>query len=165
MLYEYGTTRVVFFCGNFAIKFLRFRPFRIINRFLHWRKRGAIVEQLVSIDPSIPVAAVKYITGGLRGNLEERRFYKEHPELPLAPTLFTFLGLVNIQRRGEKIEESDLFKCPFREFAHLEKDLRKVEHFGWIDGKIHLLDYGTVRVNDLIAQRQTEELAVELAHL
>jgi hypothetical protein len=53
--------------------------------------------------------------------------------------------------------------CPFREIAHTDIDLRKVEHFGRIDGRIVLLDYGSSSVNTDIARicnKNPEGLAV-----
>jgi hypothetical protein len=133
--FSYGSTRWVFCIGDLAFKIAR--PM-IIPR-LRSKKRLDL-ERLIQILRSA-------IVDGIVANLEERRFYKANPDKKVAPTLFSLLGVVNICRRGTIIKEEDLQKCPFRESSYFHKDLKKVEHFGWIDGEIYLLDYGFRPIN------------------
>ena len=152
MTFDYGTTRFVFCVGGVAIKIARIHPVRWMFRFFYWKKRGGVTKKLSTIATSRVKAILMVIAGGIIGNIEEYWFSHQHPELPIARTIFSFFGLVNIQVRGKPIKEEELPLCPFREYAHLEYDLRRIEHFGWINGRGCLLDYGTHHVNVLLAE-------------
>lgn len=154
MYFAYGSSRYVLCIGNIAIKVARFdQLFRHIFRYFYWQKNGGAMRRIVGTYGSPLFLLTQILFGGILSNLEERDFYKRNKELPVAPTFFSLFGLVNIQARGKRLRNKDLTVCPFREYAHLEVDLRKPEHFGQIDGRICLLDYGHVGVNNLIAPR------------
>lgn len=44
-----------------------------------------------------------FFFGGIMANRQERKFYKKTKNIFVMPTYFSFLGLFNIQKRGEKI--------------------------------------------------------------
>jgi hypothetical protein len=104
-----------------------------------------------------------YVFAGIIANIEEKRFYSKHPSLALAPTLFSFFGIVNIQRRGVPIKENELSFCPFRQcvIPGLKyQDLDFAKHFARIEGRICLVDYGNVEVNKAIIGERKIVLAV-----
>lgn len=146
-----GTTRYVICIGNVVVKIARIpSPLWCIFRFFHWWKRGCVIEKLAKTHPFIPLAVLLYFRLGIVANWEEYWFYRKNSELPLAPTVFTFFGLVNIALRGEPIKEEEIPSCPFRKYADMDIDLRKAEHFGRINHKICLLDYGSSQLNNLL---------------
>jgi len=151
MTFSHGSTRSVFCVGDVAVKFARIRPIRLFFRFFHWQKNGGVANKLSTISRSRVDAILLVISGGIIGNIEEYWFCREHPDLPLAKTIFSFFGLFNIQVRGRQVKEEELHLCPFREYAHREYDLRRTEHFGWIGDRSCLLDYGTHRINALVS--------------
>lgn len=163
MKFGKGMSRYVVCVGPWAIKFARVRILHWIVRIL----RKVLVADLAFYReqvtrPEKSVARIQHLFSGVVANLEEYRFNRRHPELPLAKTLLTLFGLVNIQRRGVPVTEAELVDCPFREIAHLEDDLSKTEHYGRVDDQIVLLDYGEVRVNSVIlnyVRNRYEELA------
>jgi hypothetical protein len=121
-----------------------------VLRILHWRKNGGVVNKFASMSTGTRINSFKHLFAGVFANLEERRFYRANPHLHLAPTMFTFFGLVNVQARGKEIGPDELHLCPFREIAHLEYDLQRYEHFGRVRGRILLLDYGMEGLNEII---------------
>jgi hypothetical protein len=134
MMFRYGTTRYVLCVGGVAVKIPRIRIISWTNHF----------------------SMLKCLFAGISANLEEARLYRKCPHLPIAPTLFSLFGLVNIQTRAQPVIHDELVLCPFRELVkkreRLEtKDLNKVEHFGRIDHiGICLLDYGNKKLNVLL---------------
>ncbi len=142
MVFQAGSTRFVLLVRDIAIKVARpmIIPRLRSKKQLDWARFCQIVQH----------AAVD----GIIANLEEASCSKTTEDARLARTIFCFLGIINIQRRGTQIEAKDLGKAPFREYAHLHKDLCKIEHFGWIDGRICYLDYGCKLVNDIVFNRE-----------
>lgn len=155
MYFAHGGSRHVLCIGNVAIKMARFDTlFHQIRRYFYWRKNGGAGRRIKAEYGSPLFLISQMLFGGIWSNIEERRFSKRHRNLPIAPTYFSFLGFVNIQARGKPIAAEELDVCPFREHAYRKIDLRKAEHFGWINGRICLLDYGSPAVNGLIAPHQ-----------
>ncbi|OGI74423.1 hypothetical protein A3D42_01025 [Candidatus Nomurabacteria bacterium RIFCSPHIGHO2_02_FULL_41_18] len=155
MNFEYGTTRFVFCVGGVAMKVARVKV-------IYWAKR--VIEKIFVAQHATnilrggnpqPFARLRHLFAGVTANLEEGRMYARYPELPLAPTLFSFFGLVNIQVRGTPIGKDELVLCPFRDLADIESagiDLNKAENFGRIDGRIVLLDCGFEGLNKILAR-------------
>jgi hypothetical protein len=155
MLFDYGTTRFVLCIGDVVIKIPRIKVIYWINRLWLWKKNGEIVQKFSTVGSTKRLSALKHLFAGVTANLEEVRFYRKYPHLPLAPTLFSFLGLINIQTRAKLIEKEDLVLCPFRQLAKGQErlgpvDLNKPENFGRIGGAIYLLDYGNKELNILL---------------
>lgn len=158
MIVAYGSTRFVFSVGDVVIKIARIRPFRWVSRFFYWKGNGGVTQKLQTINQSRTLAILYYFFNGVLANLEEYRFYNRYPNKQIAPTFFSFFGLVNIQAKGTPIKRYDLPNCPFREFAGTEIDLSNVQHFGWIEGRICLLDYGNGQVNNLLVGSSPEKV-------
>ncbi|MDP2704797.1 MAG: hypothetical protein U1D31_00345 [Patescibacteria group bacterium] len=146
MRFAYGWSRWVFLVGNVAIKIPRLRPLHWISRFFFWKSQGKFTERFETHFKCNPVVGVwRYLCNGIIANIVEHRIYQKHPDLPIAPTLFSFLGLVNIQVRGKPLAESSLPNCPFRTIAKLHPqfvDLADIRNFAEINGKIVLVDCG-----------------------
>lgn len=152
MKFGAGTSRIVVCVGPWAIKFARIRA-------IHWMIRipkkilvsrcDISVEKIV--DPTYTKSRLQHLFTGVVANLEEYWYWKQNPGLPLADTIFSFFGLINIQLRGKPIAEAELSVCPFREIAHTDFDLQRAVHFGRVKGRIVLLDYGSKELNAAIS--------------
>jgi len=157
MRFEYGTTRFVFCIGDVAVKVARVKVIywviRLWNRVFGTPKTESA--GVANTQGSVQrFARLKHLFAGVTANLQEARMCTQHPHLPVAPTLFSFFGLVNIQVRGTPIGKDDLVLCPFRELAHIESGgitLNQAENFGRVDGVIVLLDCGFEGLNVLLA--------------
>jgi len=145
----YGDTRVVLLIGLIAIKFPRPRiePLWWIKRFLFYFRRGEVVKQMTTrYHENLLLAVAKYIGMPVFTNWDEWRISCRYLEyLPIAPTYFSFLGLINVQPRGKPIQGK--FELPV-EFAllvasnpQLAKTLRK-DNFCQFGERILLVDYG-----------------------
>ena len=97
-----------------------------------------------------------YLLVGILANINERRFYKKTKNPFVMPTYFSFLGFVNIQKRGRKIEfwdDSDVFSFLCQNSANRSQPyadghaLAEIENFV-IDDDDHLklVDYGNRQV-------------------
>ena len=144
-----GATRWVLLIGSVAIKVPRLRPGRWFLRFFFWGSRGKIKERLEGrFRRSFLDAVWNYVGSGIIANIQERTCTQIMPQLKIAPTLFSFFGLINIQVRGRPIRESDLSECPFRDMLALHpkfKDLNSIRNFAWINGELYLVDAGEER--------------------
>ncbi len=160
MYFKRGSSRLVLVAGNTAVKFAMFRGFYFVRRFLYWKKQGLVWKRMQMHNPNIPLAILKGLFSGIVANLTEWKISREHPDLPLAKTLFS-LGLVNIQERPLRmIMSPELPDCPFRELRDCHTntvDLNKPEHFGWLGGRIVLVDYGTGEFKRALGEHYPEE--------
>lgn len=145
MKFAYGVTRLVLLVGNSAIKFARIPWIKIINRGIFWTGQGKLLERPRQVYGSLHIGILKYLLAGIIANVDEYHFGREFPDLPLAPTMFTLFGLVNIQVRGEPVSASELKDCPFQDIAKAEPelDLKETKNFCRIKGRIVLADYGS----------------------
>ena len=117
-----GSTRIVFLIGNWAIKIPNFAEWRL---FLH----------------------------GLLGNMQEKRF-SIYPEI--CPIIFSIRGgFMNIAKRARELSEEEFereilgkCKCTQTSVIFIDENYRKLRiekkasSFGWLDGKIVIIDYG-----------------------
>lgn len=154
MHFAYGWSRWVLLIGNIAIKVPRLRPFRWISRFFFWKCKGKVRERLVMQFKSHPlIGAWRYLGHGVIANIIEYRIYQKFPDLPVAPTLFSFFGLINIQVRGNPIKRTPSSDCPFRIFSKLYPDcgdLVDIKNFAEIDGRIVLIDCGSRKFEQIL---------------
>lgn len=153
MRFQCGTSRAVILIGPYAIKIARFpilvEPFRIAVR---WQSRG-IFRQKVVKNMRAPVAGfLKLLLAGVRSNLCEYRIARTYPNLPIAATLYTCFGLINIQRRAqpfagsdEELEAAHPFAWMGESWLH-DADVRCAAQFGWVDGKLVLVDAGSLQL-------------------
>lgn len=161
--YGYGTTRFVLLIGTVAVKFSRIPLLLLIRRGLFWLKQGKFIERPRELYGSLSVGIAKYLLAGIMANSDEYRFYQEFPNLPLAPTLGSFLGLVNIQVRGGVVDASELADCPFRDIAeaHPKLDFFKApRQFCRINGQIVLADYGDLFVQNTLRKKYAKTAVV-----
>ena len=97
-----------------------------------------------------------YLLIGVLANLNERRFYKRTKNPFVMVTYFSFLGLVNIQKKGRKIEfwdDGDVFRFLCKNSVNRSQPhsdghaLAEIENFV-IDDDDHLklVDYGNRQV-------------------
>jgi len=156
MQFAYGCTRWVFLTKNYAVKIARFRPIQPFVRFLHFFKKGEVMEKLERHDSNLIKAVLRYFGAGILANRNERRLYKKYGGELLAPTLFTIFWLGNVQRRGEPSGEKEM-RC-HRLWYILEKKgvdpfFKRILHprqFCVIGGIILLADYGDETLESIL---------------
>jgi hypothetical protein len=153
MKIAWGATRFVILTDRFAIKFARFRPFRMLAQLYRRLRAGTVDAGLSQFHENRVLAAIKYMVSGVLSNLVEARFSRECPEeTDVAPTLYSFLGLINIQPRGGAITDEDIAHCPFRDLASERgaerefADLSQAKQFARFGSRILLVDMGMPEV-------------------
>jgi hypothetical protein len=156
--FEYGTTRFVFCVGGVAIKIARVKilhwVIRLTKRVFVTSSKSVVVVNS-QLESAQRFARLKHLFAGVTANLQEIGMCVKYPHLPVAPTLVSFFGFVNIQVRGMPIKEGELAICPFREVADIKSGgitLNQPENFGWVDGRILLLDCGFEGLNVILAK-------------
>lgn len=143
----HGWTRTTVLVGSYAIKFpnpqVKRRVYQVFGALAHGRFKTAIAKRSKR---GFWRYVLSTLLQGFQANQDEWKFYQEHPDLPLAPSLQIFLGgLVLVARRGIPAIEDDLTLWPFqkvRRYAALHQDLVKLEHVCWLDGRLVWVDYG-----------------------
>ncbi|HEY4502884.1 MAG TPA: hypothetical protein VJC14_00380 [Candidatus Paceibacterota bacterium] len=152
MQFKSGTTRYVLCVGGVVIKIARIKVLYWAKRLLHFRDEGVLLKKVNTTKAAQKFAALKHLFCGVTANLEELRTYKNYPKLPLAPTLFSLFGFVNIQVRGAPIKANEMVACPFREIAGRHIDLGYPENFARVNGRLVLVDCGHNELNVLLAE-------------
>ena len=154
---SWGMTRFVVLIGPVAIKFARFRVMWIAKRLFH-HMRNREVRTKVRYQLANPTLATNNIFAGFYANRLEYHLWCQFRHPLLVPTLFSLAGLINVQRRGEEISESDLNESnPFKSFLWGGElppegldDLIKTANFCFYDGRVRLIDYGSQDVTDIL---------------
>src|SRR3989344_2046886 len=157
-----GATRVVILSKRYAVKFPRIRirlPLRRLTETLAQGGQEKVAVELKKYDRNIFIGGVKYL--GLCAfpvliNWREYVAYRRHGDseaIPLAPSIFSLFGFVNVQLRGHCF--SSHYK---KELAALERELRKASgrtdiyleemNVAVFDGVIKLIDYGDLDLGE-----------------
>lgn len=152
----WGSNRLVVLIGPWAIKIARFRFLRGLCRLVKYQQSKKVRQKIAAYHRNPIVGAIRYISYGILSNLNERRLWKGTGHRFLVPTLYSFVGLVNIQYRGEEITEEEFFASnPFVELladwseSELLSELMAVKHFCRYNGRVSLFDYGSGEIEDL----------------
>lgn len=115
---KYGSTRTVLLMGKYALKIPSTVEYRLFLL-------------------------------GLLGNLQEKRFSDSDPRL--CPVIFSMpFGLMNIMPRARKLSRDEFFALDYKAFVDSSNgqysisDMteRKMDTFGWLNGRIVVVDYG-----------------------
>lgn len=100
-----------------------------------------------------------YLLGGIMENLQEWKYYRKNKNIFTAPTIFSFFGLINVQKRGDRItfwntvqvwkyilgnsqNEHQPF-CGFHTFFN-------VNNFGLFNGHLKIVDYGSRHIEEFL---------------
>jgi hypothetical protein len=156
MQFRSGRTRSVILVGKYAIKIARFRVFRQVGRLVEHSISGRVGVELRKFDSNILKAGLKYIFIGIWSNRAELYLYRKYGEkAPLAPTYYSFFGIINIQKRGQELD-GDFLNLVTKNHLWTRNDsetadLRRPEQFCVIEGKIVLADYGKYDIEPIIA--------------
>ncbi|RJR31272.1 hypothetical protein C4569_02405 [Candidatus Parcubacteria bacterium] len=121
-------------------------------------QRGLLVQTWKKYGPDVKAGLKWKLLGGIASNWNERTFYKKSKLKILAPTVFSFFGLVNIQKTGDKVpmEPKDVY-CQFLDLTNLEAGVSTHTfynngHFFVIDGHIVIVDYGNPRIHPVLVK-------------
>lgn len=151
MQFAFGSTRWVILTNKYAIKIARFRPIRPILQLCKHLVHKEVSEKLRKFDSNLVRGGFKYLTAGIQANRAEWKIYSLYGSDILAPTIWTFYGLINIQVRGEKVSEADIERHYLLHALRLhpieDNDVFLAKQFCTLSGTVVLVDYGR---NDLI---------------
>lgn len=146
--FSWGTTRLVVLVGPVVIKVARIRLFRMIRRLVeHWVNCKVRV-RLHAFAENPFIAGLKYICAGTIANWSEYRLWQDSPQSFFVPTIWSFGGIVNLQKRGASVSQAELNTShPFKERLatmpeDLLRDLTKAANFCRYEERICLFDYG-----------------------
>lgn len=149
-----GHTRLVLLTNRYAIKIARIRPCRIVQRFFELYRQKRVSEKLHSYSRNRAVGAMRYVFAGFICNLQERRLYEKYPALPLAPTWWTFVGLINIQQRADPVTQEQWQHERFNNSTIASFADASAKNVGWLDGKLVIIDYGHQDAPNCIAMQE-----------
>ena len=99
------------------------------------------------------------LTKGLRDNWQEFVFFCRHRGPFLQPTLFSFLGFLNIQLYGKILSEEEFERAKvWRQFFYLTNQehlsdghhFEKAANFCAIDGHLRMVDYGSPQTRAIL---------------
>ncbi len=145
---SWGTTRFVVLVGRVAIKVARPRPLWVLRRLLVYWVTGVANPRLLAYADDPLKSGFRHLFAGVVANWREYQLWRESPRSFLVPTVCSFWGIVNVQKRGEKIRKDDLAELhPFRALllnlpADAIGDMTKAENFCHYEGRVCLVDYG-----------------------
>jgi len=97
------------------------------------------------------VNSIGFLIGGIMTNYQEWRFYRKTKNIFAMPTYFSFFGLLNFQKKGEKINfwgDKDILgylRSNCEDPRQLQCDthtLTKIDNFCLDNGHLKILDYG-----------------------
>lgn len=151
MRIAWGGSRFVVLTKDYAFKFARFRPYWALKRLVETICAREVGSKLKRYHRSHPlIAGLKYLIAGAWANMIEVQVFEKTQHPGLAPTLLTFFGIMNVQRRGKPVTEVELLReHPFAHLVHIEVltvDLSKPANFCRINGKVVLCDYGQIEL-------------------
>ncbi len=161
MRISYGTSRVVIALPQYsiAIKLPIIRVVRALRHLPGYIKRFHVWKR-ASLESSTVVTPPGLVLKGIVQNLGERRFYKRTKHPLLQPTLFSFFGLLNIQRYGVPLEGMGLqiadtiWKISNYDDERVGEDshhFTSSKNFTKDEtGKIRMLDYGFKKTQEVI---------------
>jgi hypothetical protein len=142
-----GSTRAVLIFSDFVIKIPRVRVLRLFTRIIETNRNGSLKRksQLYS-KKNIFIAVVRYLIEGIKANRREYFYFQKNKEKEgLLPTTLLIFGLIEIQKKGNVLEESSfLWKRIFillrRENLHKISSF-KACNFCIFEKKLKILDY------------------------
>lgn len=154
MRFAYGATRFVIITERYAIKIARIRLLRPLTRIVRHLFGDTIKSSLLTYDRKMAIGCATYLIPGIVANRAEARLYRKYRSDQLAPTLFTFFWLVNVQRVGTPVSADYVEQSPF--FAALRhdpkfEDVLQPWQYCVIDGRPCLADYGRMDLDPVLA--------------
>jgi len=154
MRFAQGATRWVILTDRYAIKIAQFHPLQTIIRFIQHVRAKEVGQRVIAYAANPLPGVMKYVFAGMTiamagmiANRTEHRLYKKYGDdnFRIAPTIFSFFWLVNVQLRGAPVNEEELpghpLWCMFQDNDRLA-DCRSACQYCRLGGKIHLADYG-----------------------
>ncbi|GEM_PF-3221831 len=99
-----------------------------------------------------------WVLSGIMANLNEFWYYQTTYNKFCVPTYFTFLGIINIQKRTKSIPEDIFIVYKYIEENRVSKNeilydhhtLFENENYGLNNGKLQLRDYGNYHCNPFL---------------
>lgn len=151
-----GLSRLVFICGDYAVKIPWINFILLVKIFLKYRNEGIFNEKANRYGKNKIVTIPIYILHILSSNRREYLYFKKNKnEESLLPVIKSFLfGYIIIQPRGNVFSHSNPRWIKFVKIiikrGVKEIDLIKPENFCEFNGLIMLLDYGGDRTQEIL---------------
>ena len=164
MFFASGETRFVVFFPGFVVKIARVRVVHFLLRIMFHLRKGTKeqgVKTLKNFNNNPKRAVFILMFQGIRINWCERAFWKQKRSLYLLPTYFTFLGIFNIQKRGDVVDTDGLLWQTYLKRGMTisnrgnERDYLQPKNLSSLNGKLMSHDYGdddTMSVLDAYAE-------------
>jgi hypothetical protein len=156
-----GKNRAVILIGPYAVKIAKLNLSYSLRRTVDILRSGQTREKIVEWkrDRNLSLLGVvcESLFCGVMSNMREYYCSRNHSDFELMPTLWTFLYLVNVQRRGIVATERTKLGHPlFRLLPRTERirlDIDRPEQYCWHGGRLLLVDYAHPDINLLLAQQ------------
>ncbi len=146
MRITFGSTRMVILTDAYAIKIARFRLVRPILQLIRHLINGEVKTRLQKFDKDPVTGGFKYLLAGVRANQTEWHVYNTLKLDILAPTLWSFHGLINVQRRGTPVSVREMSAHVIHRLLFInpidDSDVFQTCQFCKIQKRVVLLDYG-----------------------
>jgi hypothetical protein len=165
---SWGMTRFVILFGSYSVKIARMRPIWMLRRLFRHAKTGTVRSTLQKNDLTPFQATLKYLSAGLVANLTELWLWRNCKEEWMVETIWS-CGVVNIQRRGEKITLRELEReHPFRSELYgmpdyMIIDLSSPKNFCRINGRVLLCDYAGKGMREWLKHKHAQRTAILVA--
>lgn len=160
MRFSWGATRFVILVGSIAIKLPRLRLIWALMRLMQYGSKGKVRSRLRTYGRNTVHGGVRYILSGWVANWQEYRLWASTRNPLLVPTVFSFFGLINVQKRGEPVSDGKLrTNHPFPQLLRQMSpegvaDMVRPANFCLYESRVRLLDYGSDEVFGLMYRTQ-----------
>lgn len=157
MIIKKGSSRIVLLIASYAVKLPIIRPIKAIKVIWKAVLCGRLMACLTApYDSESLLTFQRLLLRGLFDNLMEYYFYLTNNSQFLAPTYFSFFGLLNIQKAGSSIKTDHLnFKRQMRYLTNwdCENDghtFANTNNFCIINCKLVIVDYGSIKTQQVL---------------
>jgi len=142
-----GNKRIILLVGTSAIKIGKIRLIRCVSRFFILPFSLRLRERFFKkYGPTWREAIIRDLFAGLLSNRNEYRYFQEHKDDRVMPTISQFLlGSVVVQLRGQPISGEEIIKefPQYQSDAYRKADICTSTQFcRHPDGTIKIVDYG-----------------------
>ncbi|MFC1644772.1 hypothetical protein ACFL08_01980 [Patescibacteria group bacterium] len=152
-----GHKRIVIFFKNFVIKIAIIHFISAIKNTIYLVNRGIFWRMFIRFNYRYSASIRGNLFAGPMENLNERLLFKKTKSSLLVPTYFSFLGIVNVQKRVKSLNINSFeFRSQMCKLTNDEAYADK-HHFFFSEnfskseeGYLQMIDYGNYKCNNVI---------------
>ena len=155
-----GKTRLVILIGPYALKIARLGLSYTLHRAFEILRSGQTREKIVEwSDKNLSIRDIlcETLLIGIVSNKKEYHRSRNHSDLGLMPTLWTFFYLVNVQQRGDPVADETRLNHPLLRllpgYEHFRSDIDRPEQYCWHGRQLLLVDYAHPNLEGLLGQQ------------